>query len=210
MSDPTIGEISTVIRALKSALDKSANQIYKTIHGVPSRSTYFPLTTNSSQFESLLEKNIPGIRELSPTVADAIQSCQPFVPEFACLGALPCLYRKNMHHGFELHVMRETVELQDIHDETKSDQREWASNEDSWSGITTERKTWICLTHDYYDVDVKCRHDWYFEGNRHSVMGTLLGMHNATVKAIGLIGSSIGAPLSPADSASMSIRLGYR
>lgn len=61
MLDAANGEISTVVRALRSSLDKTANRIYFDTLGKPGRRTYFSLTDEPSRFDGLLESNIPGL-----------------------------------------------------------------------------------------------------------------------------------------------------
>ncbi|MGG5172910.1 hypothetical protein ACQR35_12175 [Pseudarthrobacter sp. J1738] len=210
MLDSAIGEVSTVVRALRSSLDKTANRIYLDTHGRPGRRTYFPLTDDPSKFDSLLESNIPGLPLRAPMVADAIRTCQPFVPEFSCLALLPGLYRVNTHHGFELQDRRPFVEIRDSPEGSEKDERRWAHDEHTWPGVIIERKTWTILGRgDFSDADVDYRQDWYFEQTGNSVFGTLLGLHNATVKAIGAISTARNKPLEAFDFASVSVRVGF-
>lgn len=210
MLDSAIGEISTVVRALRSSLDKVANQIYLDTHGESGRRTYFPITDDSSKFDNLLERNIPGLQHGAPTVADAIRSCQPFVPEFSCFALLPNLYRVNTHHGFELHDRRPSVEIRDSPEDSAKDEKRWAHDERTWPGIIIERKTWVVLgRRDISDADVDYRQDWYFEQTGNSVFGSLLSLHNATVKAIGTIASTRNSPFEFSNIASLSIRVGF-
>lgn len=210
MLDSAIGEISTVVRALRSSLDKVANQIYLDTHGESGRRTYFPLTDDPSRFDNLLERNIPGLLRSAPTVADAIRNCQPFVPEFSCLALLPNLYRVNAHHGFELHDRRPSVEIRDSHEGSAKDGKRWAHDERTWPGVIIERKTWIVLGRgDISDADVDYRQDWYFARTGNSVFGALLSLHNTTVKALGAISTTRHKPLEVFDFASVSIRVGF-
>ncbi len=210
MLDSAIGEISTVIRALRSSLDKVANQIYLDTHGEPGRRTYFPLTDDPSRFDNLLEKNMPGLSHSAPAVANAVRNCQPFVPEYSCFALLPNLYRVNAHHGFELHDRRPSVEIRDSPEDSAKDERRWAHDERTWPGVIIERKTWIVLGRgDISDADVDYRQDWYFEGTGNSVFGSLLALHNATVKAIGAISAARTNLLEFSNVASLSIRVGF-
>lgn len=210
MLDSAIGEISTVVRALRSSLDKAANQIYFDTHGKSGRRTYFPLTDDPSTFENLLERNIPGLLRSAPMVADAIRDCQPFVPEFSCFALLPNLYRVNAHHGFELHDRRPSIEIRDSPEDFKKDEKKWAHDECTWPGVVIERKTWTVLGRgDISNADVDYRQDWYFENTGKSVFGTLLSLHNATVKAIGIISATKNKPLEDFNFASVSIRVGF-
>ncbi|WP_312099835.1 hypothetical protein, partial [Corynebacterium dentalis] len=106
MNDAGIGEISTVIRALRSALDKAANSIHLDHFGKLSRRTYFPLTSDPDAFEALLESNLKTLNSANPKIAETIRQCQPFMPEFTSLSQLSGLYRTNMHHSFDLHEIR--------------------------------------------------------------------------------------------------------
>ena len=210
MLDSAIGEISTVIRALRSSLDKAANRIYLDIHEQTGHRTYFPITSDPSKFEELLEKNIPELMRSAPAVAEAIRSCQPFTPEFSSFALLPSLYRVNAHHGFELHKRRPSIEIRDSSEDSTEQERRWAHDERTWPGVIAERKTWTFLgVGNFADADVDYRQDWYFERTGTSVFGALLGLHNATVKAIETISVTRNKASEASDIASLYIRIGF-
>lgn len=203
MNDASIGEISTIVRALRSSLDKAANNIHLSQFGVSGKRTYFPLTSDPDAFEKLLQHNLKDLGNVNARTAEAIRQCQPFMPGFESLAQLTGLYRTNMHHSFELHEIRPTWQFTEGDGEERG--KGWATGADTWIGIDLDRRT-------YTDVRgqeifrAAMTQDWYFSGTSNSVMGSLLSIHNATVQAIKLLAEACGKPISAGDVASMQLR----
>lgn len=69
----------------RSALDHLAQSVVAA-HGTGGAHTHYPFAGDAAAFEPSLEKNMPGVREQRPDVADAIAGHQPFTaPALASL-----------------------------------------------------------------------------------------------------------------------------
>lgn len=204
LSNLAIGEIGTIIRALASGLDKLGNAAHVHAFGEEGIRTYFPLTTDEGQFSKLLRSNLRGIAEVKPNVAAAFERCQPFHPEFEILALLRPLYRTHAHRGFELHEAIQSLTFEEI-DENVTLQED-SVDARSWPGVTVDRTYYTLLGVVSGDLRATMRNDWHFAGTENSVMGTLLELHNVTVKVVGIILKSLEAPFSAVDLAKLSVR----
>jgi hypothetical protein len=198
VSDDVIGEVSTVVRALRSALDKLANALHLYLYGSESHG-YFPLVDAGSDFDSALRKALGEVTKLDVPLAEAIRSCQPFVPEYAALGKLRGLYRVNTHRGYELHEANGSV----IFSETDSRKQEIRE----WPGVHLDHKTYDVFGAARGTLYVTQRSDWYFAETAESVYGLLLELHNLVVKAIGRVTVDIATADESAQFASLALYL---
>lgn len=203
MNDAGIGEISTIVRALRSSLDKAANKIYLLQFGVSSKRTYFPLTSDPDVFDKLLQHNLKDLSIVNARISEVIRQCQPFMPGFASLAQLSGLYRTNMHHSFELHEIRPTWHFTE--GEVEEWGKSWAPGVDTWMGIDLNRRTYTDVSGQEI-FQAALTQDWYFSGTSNSVMGSLLSIHNATVQAIQLLADACGKPMSVGEVASVQLR----
>jgi hypothetical protein len=104
LSDEAIAAVNTTIRAMEGALGKTATAVAVRFAKRSDR-TYFPLTAEPTKFESLLEQQLPGLREGRSDIADAFERHQPYQAGHEALGYLKQLYRENHHHDFTLQVV---------------------------------------------------------------------------------------------------------
>jgi hypothetical protein len=83
---PTLrAKISTFLNNERAALDVLAEQLVA-ILGAGEAHTHYPLAPDADRFEASIDKNMPGVRESRPDVADVVARHQPFcVPALAQL-----------------------------------------------------------------------------------------------------------------------------
>ena len=206
MDDAVIGEVSLIIRAVSSALDKIANAAYVQLHSSESTHTYFPIALDTASLAQQVSSNFGSRTKLHSTVFDAFQIVQPFNEGFDILAMLKKLYRVHSHRGFELHESAQHMLIEDVSDGVEPIDED-AINAETWPGVTTDRRNYLVLGANSGEIRASVREDWYFEGTEKSVMGTLLELHNVSVTTVGIIANALGEPIAPDRLASLSIRL---
>ena len=86
----------------------------------------------------------------------------------------------------------------------------WATDEHTWPGVILERKIWEILGGKYTNAYVDMWQDWYFQGTDLSAFGSLLGIHNATVKAVGMLAMTMEKAVPVEKLALLTLRLRIR
>lgn len=106
VSDDVIKHVVTIVRCLRGALDKTANEVNKRYGTGKNVRPYYPIEAEASRFESTLNSQIPGLRVTRPDIADAFKRHQPFEPGQEVLAHLPDLYKVSHHHDYVLQERR--------------------------------------------------------------------------------------------------------
>jgi hypothetical protein len=176
LSDEAIRAVSIIVRSLEGAMGKTAHAVGQRYAMEPCR-PYFPLTDDPSQFEKLLEGQIPGLRRAHPDIADVFARHQPYQPGRSALTYLKSLYREHHHHDFALQKVEETRS----HDvlfpggvmiSMGDKEFRLGVGPPLWPGIPVRREK-----ADTLDPRVRARVttyvDWYFVDPHLSVLGTL-------------------------------------
>lgn len=109
ISDDVISDVSIAVRFLRSALDKTANEVAKR-HGNPTKKEqnriYFPLASTESDFLGRMSPFRLG--NDATDVFDAMRARQPYQAGLDVLRHLPTLYRREAHHDYNLQARGES------------------------------------------------------------------------------------------------------
>lgn len=176
LSDEAIAAVATIVRSLRGALDKTANETYERYRTKKAKvGPYYPITQPGKDFDALLEQNIPGLAQSQPAIRDAFERHQPYQPGCGSLRLLPDLYRKNHHHDFTLQEQRDfqVWPLTLLTDPSLAPpQSDLRVDGETWTGVPMKDGP---AANSYID--------WFFVEPRVSVLRTLIPLHNVCVQA---------------------------
>ncbi len=206
MSNAAISEIGVVIRSLNGALDKIANAIYFRAFRRNGRRTYFPLTVDEATLPALIRSNLDNLQDVDAPMVSVLRQCQPFNEEFAVLAVVKPLYRTHAHLGFELVEMQPSLLIEEAENEPSYPPQGGLTGAAGWEGVVVETRYWQILGV-LGEGRVSLRSDWRFSSSDRSVLGTLLEVHNITVRVTELVTSELGFPLTRENVAAHSLRL---
>lgn len=206
MSNAAISEIGVVIRSLNGALDKIANAIYFRAFRRNGRRTYFPLTVDEATLPALIRSNLDELRDVDAPMVEVLRQCQPFNEEFAVLAVVKPLYRTHAHLGFELVEMQPSLLIEEAENEPSYPPQGGLTGAAGWEGVVVGTRYWQILGVPG-EGRVSLRADWRFSDSGRSVLGTLLEIHNVTVRVTDLVTSELGFPLTRENVAAHSLRL---
>ncbi len=121
LSDDLLYAIRGVVSDCQSALDSTATRVKDRYGKSDKWKPYFPLsTTNRTDFDARLNKEIKGLSISHPNIAAAFERHQPYNAGKAELGYLHKLRRENVHAG-------------DFTAQTRDEQRQWRQGSISWT-----------------------------------------------------------------------------
>jgi len=206
MSNAAISEIGVVIRSLNGALDKIANAIYFRAFGRNGRRTYFPLTVDEATLPALIRRNLDRLQDVDAPMVNVLRQCQPFNEKFAVLAVVKPLYRTHSHLGFELVEMQPSLLIEEAENEPSYLPQGGLTGAAGWEGVAVETR-YEQIVGVPGEGRVSLRTDWRFSDLGRSVLGTLLEIHNVTVKVTDLVTSELGFPLTRKNVAAHSLRL---
>lgn len=99
--------IKSVLEQLRSTLDYLAVELTGR-YGTPKGLIYYPLAQGSQDYQTEIDKKMPGVAVARPDIAQVIQKWQPFQPGKEWLRELNQLAREQKHNRLTLQLIRGT------------------------------------------------------------------------------------------------------